>query len=209
MKTSSENGSDCNTALAREIKSILVVLLNVLTIVLICAFCNTLSSMAASFCFSYMEIWGYRRILGCSVKLWAIWLSSITLLKSLYSAQFLYLVIYLIKGILQFKKWSPGNEEKVTVFLSSQLGRKVLIFFFFTQQEKFILRTVIVCFFSQWKCCEIVTHEIPDNHRAAPPLDVPPYPLFTWSCCGIPHCKVLLRNCTDSEGLNPSLMCCA
>lgn len=36
---------------------------------------------------------------------------------------------------------------------------------FFTQQEKFILRTVIVCFFSQWKCCEIVTDEIPDNHR--------------------------------------------
>lgn len=135
MKTSSENGSDCNTALAREIKSILVVLWNVHTIVLICAFCNTLSSMAASFCFSYMEIWGYRRILGCSVKLWAIWLSSITLLKSLYSAQFLYLVIYLIKGILQFKKWSPGNEEKVTVFLSSQLGRKVLIFFFYPAGE--------------------------------------------------------------------------
>jgi len=52
MKISSEDGSDCNTALVRKINKLFDYSLKH-SCSHICAFCNTFSSVATSFCFTW------------------------------------------------------------------------------------------------------------------------------------------------------------
>lgn len=190
MKTSSENGSDCNTALAGGINSILVVLWNVLPIVLACAFCITLSSMATSLCFSYMEIWGYRCILGALLSHVGNLVEQHPIVRTLVLSTILvFSKIPLLKVFCSLK--NGVLEMRKSDCISELPSRKKSPGIFFYPAGESLPQSSSHVFFQSMKTCNCnwwnSRHPQGQHHLwMCPP--------FTWSCCGIPHCKVLLRN---------------